>query len=203
VVIPRGSQAQKRGTTADRAGGGPTGQHPERTRGRGRRAETGRTKTALSHHAITVPNVEIRVARLTGSSPEVVEQINVLIPQLKPAWDRVSIASLDGLIESPTRVYVARCEGVVRGITLLVPHRHLPGLRFHVEDVVVDKRFRRLGIARKMLTTAMADASEDVVSFDLRSHAVRPGAHELYRGLGFEPSDTTVFRRALPRPNST
>jgi len=146
--------------------------------------------------------VEIQVARLTRSTPEVVEQINVLIPQLKSAWDPVSVASLERLIQSPTRVYVARREGAVVGITLLVPHRHLPGLRFHVEDVVVDKPFRRLGIASKMLSAAMADAPEEVISFDLRSHAVRPGAHELYRGLGFKPSDTTVFRRAAATPNS-
>ena len=94
-------------------------------------------------------------------------------------------------------MYVARCEGAVVGITLLVPHRHLPGLRFHVEDVVVDEPFRRLGIARKLISTAMAEAPEDVISFDLRSHTVRRAAHALYLGLGFEASDTTVFRRTM------
>ena len=146
--------------------------------------------------------MQIQVARLTESSTEAVEQINVLIPQLKPAWDPVSVASLQGLIESPTRVYVACSERVVVGIALLVPHRHLPGLRFHVVDVVVDKPFRRLGIASKLLSAAMADAPEEVQSFDLRSHAVRPGAHELYLGLGFTPSDTTVFRRIIAGPNA-
>jgi len=141
--------------------------------------------------------MQIRVARLTESTPDVVGQLNVLIPQLKPSWAPISVTSLAQLIESATRVYVARCQGAVVGLALLVPHRHLPGLRFHVEDVVVDQPFRRRGIATKLLATAMAEAPEDVISFDLRSHAVRRAAHELYSSLGFEASGTTVFRRTV------
>ena len=143
--------------------------------------------------------LQIEVARLTESTPEVVGQLNVLVPQLKPAWDPVTVAGLARVIESPTRVYVARVDGVAVGITLMVPHRHLPGLRFHVEDVVVHEDFRRRGIARKLISTAMDDAPDEVISFDLRSHAARRAAHELYSGLGFTPSDTTVFRRTVER----
>jgi ribosomal protein S18 acetylase RimI-like enzyme len=150
-----------------------------------------------SHPTATVVTMPIQVARLTEATSDVVEQLNVLIPQLKPLWAPVSVTSLAQLIESPTRVYVARCEGSVVGITLLVPHRHLGGLRFHVEDVVVDTSSRRRGIATRLLATAMADAPEDVISFDLRSHSFRREAHELYVSLGFEASDTTVFRRSV------
>ena len=141
--------------------------------------------------------MEIQVARLTESAPDVVEQLNVLIPQLKPAWAPVSVTSLSRVIESPTRVYVASCGGVIVAVALLVPHRHLPGLRFHVEDVVVDEPFRRRGVASRLLTFAMGDAPDDVISFDLRSHTVRRAAHALYLSLGFEAGDTTVFRRVV------
>jgi ribosomal protein S18 acetylase RimI-like enzyme len=138
---------------------------------------------------------EIAVARLTECTPDVVEQLNALTPQLKPSWDPITAAQASAVLESPTRVYVARVEDVIVGVVLLVPHRHLPGLRFHVEDVVVDARFRRRGIARKLLTVAMAEAPPDVLSFDLRSHRIRQPAHDLYVSLGFEVSDTTVFRK--------
>jgi ribosomal protein S18 acetylase RimI-like enzyme len=59
---------------------------------------------------------------------------------------------------------------------------------------VVDERFRRQGVARALLRAGMADAP-DALSFDLRSHHSRGAAHALYLGLGFTPSDTTVFRR--------
>lgn len=139
--------------------------------------------------------MHVEIARLTRATPEVAEQINALIPQLKPAWAPITVIDLTRVVESPTRVYVARCAGTVVGLALLVPHRHLPGLRYHVEDVVVDAAYRRHGIARTLIETAIADAPDDVLSFDLRSHRVRLAAHALYVGLGFEPSDTTVFRR--------
>jgi ribosomal protein S18 acetylase RimI-like enzyme len=140
--------------------------------------------------------LRIEVARITTVTGDEVEQINALIPQLKPAWNPISAQDLELLLESPTRVYVARVEDAIVGLCLLVPHRHIPGLRYHVEDVVVDEAFRRNGIARTLLSTAMADAPGEVLSFDLRSHEARRGAHSLYLELGFEPSGTTVFRRA-------
>jgi GNAT superfamily N-acetyltransferase len=140
----------------------------------------------------------ISIARLARRSPGTVEQINVLLPQLKPAWPPITDDSLDLLLASPTRVYVANDDdrsGVIVGLALLVPHHHLPGLRFHVEDVVVDVAHRGAGIGRALLTAAMADVPDDVLSFDLRSHRSRTAAHRLYGSLGFEPSETTVFRR--------
>jgi len=134
------------------------------------------------------------VARLTTNSPEIVEQINLLTPQLKPSWEPITADALAAVLASPTRIYVARVDHALVAIALLVPHQHLPGLRFHVEDVVVDERHRRRGVARKLLTAAMADAPPGVISFDLRSHRIREAAHSLYLSLGFEPSDTTVFR---------
>jgi ribosomal protein S18 acetylase RimI-like enzyme len=140
--------------------------------------------------------MEIVVERLTESTREVVNQINVLIPQLKPAWELIGVASFAELLDSPTRVYAARNRDTIVGLAAFVPHRHLPGLRYHVEDVVVDERFRRRGIARALLTAGMRDAP-DALSFDLRSHRTRDAAHALYRDLGFAPSDTTVFRRVV------
>ena len=143
--------------------------------------------------------MQIEISRLTDVTDAAVEQFNALIPQLKPAWDRTSVADLDRLVSSPTRVYVARRHRAIIGVCLLVPHRHIPGLRYHVEDVVVDTAHRKKGIARALLSYAMADAPGEILSFDLRSHEVRRAAHALYVDLGFEPSETTVFRKLIPR----
>jgi GNAT superfamily N-acetyltransferase len=139
------------------------------------------------------------IERLTASSPLVVDQINRLTPQLKPSWEPITLERLEAVLASPTRVYIARIDESIVGITLLVPHHHLPGLRFHIEDVVVDERYRRSGIARSLLATAMGEA-RDAISFDLRSHRIREAAHSMYLSLGFEPSGTTVFRKVVPAP---
>lgn len=124
--------------------------------------------------------------------------INALLPQLKPSWGAITARDLSELLSSPTRVYVARVDGTIVGLTLMVPHRHFAGLRYHVEDVVVSAGHRRCGIARRLLEAAMADAPPETISFDLRSHHARQPAHRLYLSLGFEASDTTVFRFANP-----
>jgi ribosomal protein S18 acetylase RimI-like enzyme len=157
----------------------------------------------VSHPTDTVRGVEVVVERLTESTGDAVDRINVLIPQLKPDWDPIDVAGLAVLLDSPTRVYVARCDGTIVGLAAFVPHRHLPGLRYHVEDVVVDHRFRRRGVARALLEAGMHDAPDGVLSYDLRSHRTRGAAHALYLDLGFTPSDTTVFRRAAHESGTT
>lgn len=118
----------------------------------------------------------------------------MLIPQLKPSWEQLTEAGLAALIASESRVYVARHGGQIVGLTVMVPHRHLPGLRYHVEDVVIAEEHRGLGLGRRLLEFAMEHVPGPVMSFDLRSHASRTRAQQLYSSLGFRPSDTTVFR---------
>ena len=134
------------------------------------------------------------IERLLAIDGATVSDINVLIPQLKPSWEPMSEDGLVVLLASESRVYVARDGRRIVGLTVMVPHRHLPGLRYHVEDVVIAAEHRGHGLARRLLEFAMQDVPGSVLSFDLRSHASRTHAHRLYASLGFRPSDTTVFR---------
>jgi GNAT superfamily N-acetyltransferase len=123
-----------------------------------------------------------------------VADVNVLISQLKPSWEPLTDEGLAELIASESRVYVARHGGRIVGLTVMVPHRHVPGLRYHAEDVVIAEEHRGLGLGRRLLEFAMQHVPGRVMSFDLRSHASRTSAHRLYSSLGFRPSDATVFR---------
>jgi GNAT superfamily N-acetyltransferase len=132
--------------------------------------------------------------RLALVDASVVSDLNLLIPQLKPSWDPLTEPALAALVASESLVYVARHGDRVVGLTVMVPHRHLPGLRYHVEDVVIAQEHRGLGVGRQLLEFAMRDVPGPVMSFDVRSHASRTRAHQLYSSLGFQASDTTVFR---------
>lgn len=135
-----------------------------------------------------------RIEHLLTVDAAAVADLNRLIPQLKPSWEQLTEAGLEVLLASESRVYVARHGGRIVGLTVMVPHRHLPGLRYHIEDVVVAEEDRGLGLSRRLLEFAMEHVPGPVMSFDLRSHASRTHAHQLYSALGFRPSDTTVFR---------
>jgi phosphinothricin acetyltransferase len=137
------------------------------------------------------------IERLSATDAAAVADLNVLIPQLKPSWQQLTDTRLAALLASESLVFVARHLGRIVGLTVMVPHHHLPGLRYHVEDVVVAAEHRGLGLGRRLLEVAMAQVPGPVMSFDLRSHASRTSAYHLYASLGFRRSDTTVYRLEL------
>ena len=120
------------------------------------------------------------IERLLTADGSDVADLNALIPQLKPSWDPVTEDALAALVASESLVFVARCGGRIVGLTVMVPHRHVPGLRYHVEDVVLAEEHRGLGLGRRLLEFAMQHVPGPVLSFDLRSHASRTSAHALY-----------------------
>jgi phosphinothricin acetyltransferase len=142
---------------------------------------------------------EYEIMRLVEIDSAVVADLTVLAQQLKPAWEALTESSVEALVASESRVYVARCDSRIVGITVMVPHRHLPGLSYHVEDVVIATEHRGRGVGRRLLEYSMQDVPGPAVSFDLRSHASRTAAHRLYSSLGFRPSDTTLFRLDVDR----
>lgn len=141
--------------------------------------------------------VAYEVERLREIESTTLRDVNALIPQLKPSWKPLSEHDLAELLASDSLVYVARHGRRIVGLTLMVPHRHLPGLRYHVEDVVIASEHRGRGLGGRLLRFAMRDVPGRALSFDLRSHASRTHAHRLYASLGFRASDTTVFRLDL------
>ena len=80
-------------------------------------------------------SARVTIERLIEASATDVDDINVLLRELKPAWPAINLVDLEAVLASPSRVDVARLEGMIVGLTLLVPHRHFGWLRCHVEDV--------------------------------------------------------------------
>lgn len=90
---------------------------------------------------------------------------------------------------------VARAGGTIVGMATLVVVPLPSGIRGHVEDVVVDSSMRGRGIARQLLETVTARATErGLRTLDLTSRPARESALRLYESVGFVRRDTSVLR---------
>ena len=105
--------------------------------------------------------------------------------------DRIS----EILDHDATELLVARIDGQIVGMATLVTFPLPSGLRGHVEDVVVDESMRGQGIARRLLQTITALASErGLRTLDLTSRPSRESALRLYESVGFKLRDTNTLR---------
>ncbi len=142
---------------------------------------------------------EVVIEILTEATPEAVEQINHLLPQLSLEAKNLDLERLDQIVQMAGSLYVARVDGVIRGMVQRVDVYQPRRIKSWIEDYVVDKAFRGQGIATQLMRTAIGEAPFEAESVNLTSKTVRKDAHKLYAKLGFVQRDeTTVWRLMLP-----
>jgi ribosomal protein S18 acetylase RimI-like enzyme len=127
---------------------------------------------------------------------ELLDGLNHLLPQLSSSAPPLTIEDLERLITADSvTLMVAENEGVIVGTLTLVIFPIPTGIRAWIEDVVVDKDTRGLGVGAA-LTMAAVDvaASHGARTVDLTSRPSREAANALYVKLGFEPRETNVYR---------
>ncbi len=140
----------------------------------------------------------IEISRVDSPSPEVLEAINHLVPQLSGSANRLELADLKRLTESDcVNFLVARdleTMEIVGTLTLVV--FPIPtGMRAWIEDVIVDSNSRGRGIAKLLVKRAIEIAqSLGAKSVDLTSRPSRVEANLLYLNLGFGVRETNVYR---------
>ena len=145
------------------------------------------------------------VEEATGATPELVEALARLVPQLSSSSPPPTAEQLAAIVTSPaTTLLVARLGGegeaqgeggqIVGALTLAL-FRIPTGLRAWIEDVVVDGSARGAGVGEALTLAALeraADAGARTV--DLTSRPSREAANRLYTRLGFELRETNVYR---------
>ncbi len=145
------------------------------------------------------------VEEATEATPELVEAVARLVPQLSSSSPPPTAEQLAAVVASPaTTLFVARLggEGAAQGEggdivgTLTLALFRIPtGLRAWIEDVVVDGSARGAGVGEALTLAALeraADAGARTV--DLTSRPSREAANRLYTRLGFELRETNVYR---------
>ncbi len=144
--------------------------------------------------------VPVTVEVVTEVTAELVEAFGRLVPQLSSSSSPPSVAELAEMVGSPaTTLFVARSEdGAMAGTLTLCTFRIPTGMRAWIEDVVVDDAARGQGIGKVLTLAAIEEARRlGARTLDLTSRPSREAANRLYRGLGFEPRSTNVYRFEL------
>jgi ribosomal protein S18 acetylase RimI-like enzyme len=137
------------------------------------------------------------VSEVTSVTPEIVEALTALIPQLSTSAPAPTLADVTDIATSPATVlFVARDDhGTIVGSLTLVVFRAPTGPRAWIEDVVVDTSTRGQGIGAALVGEALARAaSAGARTVDLTSRPSRAAANRLYLRLGFEERETNVYR---------
>ena len=130
------------------------------------------------------------------ATPELVEAMVRLLPQLSSSAPAPTSAELDEIATSPATVLlVARLDGRIVGSLTLALFRIPTGMRAWIEDVVVDEAARGHGVGDALNRAALEIAAErGARTVDLTSRPSREAANRLYRRLGFQARETNVYR---------
>jgi ribosomal protein S18 acetylase RimI-like enzyme len=142
----------------------------------------------------------ITVERANAATPELVEAMARLVPQLSSTAALPNAEDVASITRSGcSTLFVSRLESApgrpIVGMLTLVLFPIPTGLRAVIEDVVVDSEARGGGAGAALLSAAINAAREaGARSVDLTSRPSREAANRLYLRAGFEPRETNVYR---------
>jgi ribosomal protein S18 acetylase RimI-like enzyme len=141
-------------------------------------------------------NSTVEVEEATEATPQLLEALGRLLPQLSSSAPPLDIATLTELVTAPgTTLLVARQEATVVGSLTLVVFRIPTGIRAWIEDVVVDEAVRGAGIGAALCRAAIERAAAaGARTVDLTSRPSRQAANRLYQHLGFVARETNLYR---------
>lgn len=138
---------------------------------------------------------DVVVTEVTEVTPEIIDGWRRLMGQLSSSAPAPSAEWLEEIVNSDSVMYVATINGQVVGSLTLVLTRIPVGLKAWIEDVVVDENVRGRRIGEKLTKAAIERSQRDGArNINLESRPSRVPAHKLYKRMGFEERDTTVYR---------
>ena len=143
---------------------------------------------------MTAPGLQIYEA--DECDGEVIAAVQGLVPQLSTSAALPSPEQVAELCDSEATVLLlARLDGAIVGMLVLVLFRLPTGMRAWIEDVVVEGSVRGTGVGEALTLEALQRAvAASAVTVDLTSRPSREAAIRLYERMGFERRETGVYR---------
>lgn len=132
---------------------------------------------------------------------EVLAALARLLPLVSSRAAPLTSRRLEAVVACPsTHVLVARLDGQIVGMALLLVLTTLTGRFGFVEEVAVDEAARGQRVARRLMEALLGLARTLELDFvELTSRPSREAANRLYHSLGFEIRHTNCFRKTLAR----
>ena len=145
------------------------------------------------------PMGNIVIKEVKESSEEIYSDIKELLSQLTSAELLFSKNDLERIIASQNSILFAAMEEKINnkiiGILVLVLIDIPTGMLARIEDVVVDKLARGMGIGETITIAAIQKAKNlGITKIDLTSNPKREAANRFYQRLGFKERTTNVYR---------
>ncbi len=136
---------------------------------------------------------------LSGDGAEEAEALSRLLAQVSSSAAPLTPERVREVLRTPsTSVLVARLDGKIVGMALLLTLTTLSGDTGYVEEVVVDKAVRGQHISTALMQSLLDLAAQKGLRFvDLTSRPSRDIANNLYQSLGFQVRATNCYRHSL------
>jgi len=133
---------------------------------------------------------------------EVLEAFQRLIPQLTKYSPPPTPEALMRMVDSPnTMIFIGRYpdnDGEIVGTAALATFETPTGVHAWIEDVVVDRNMRHMGIGKALTEACVTKAREiGLREINLSSNPGREAANRLYQSMGFFRRITNVYRYPL------
>ena len=141
----------------------------------------------------------IRIEAARDASPELLEALAALLPQLNPNLPAPTSEHLAVLLEDPgATLLIARDGDAIVGTALVIVYPTTMRVESRIEDVVVDGAARGRGIGEALIRECIEVARRRGASIvELQTAWSRAAANRLYERMGFERRDSNPYRMTL------
>ena len=138
----------------------------------------------------------MEIIEIKEYTPELLDAINILLPQLSSTASFLTESALKQIITAPSSHLLMAVENNrYYGSLTLVVYKIPTGTRACIEDIVVSSEARGRGVGARLTEYAINLAKQlGAETVNLTSRASREAANELYKKLGFEKRETNAYR---------
>jgi ribosomal protein S18 acetylase RimI-like enzyme len=142
---------------------------------------------------------QVEVTLLAEADIETVRVLGQLLGQVSTSAAPLTAERVRDVLRTPsTSILIARLDGKIVGMALLVTMRTLARDTGYVEEVVVDQEARGNHVGTALIKGLLDLAADKRLQFvDLTSRPSRDIANTMYQHLGFKLRPTNCYRHDL------